>query len=463
MSVVVEDQVTVSPSPDSPGLNVSSVNPASCGLANGSLTVAGTGGVPGYTYSIDGGLTFQASGTFSGLSTGSYTIVVSDVNGCLGSGEAVVGENTDLDVQLNQVHVTCFGANDGQITAQGVAGTGSYSYSLNGGTPNTIGQFTNLGPGSYTIVVTDSDGCVVEGQIQIDEPNELLLTLVNSDDISCFGLADGQIEVTAAGGAGNFAFQLNGGVPQPSPVFSQLIAGNYTVSVTDNNGCSASLNVALSQPNLVEAFINYPNPQYCPIGNANVIQTGPTGGVYSSTPAGLSINSSTGTVNLGNSLSGLYTVNYQYQNANGCVYSTQTVISVLDRPMIDAGADTSICEGQQVQLMANGGVSYSWQGGYANGDFIQPGVGTFYYVVLGTDANGCQALDTVYVTVHPYPQVSFEADPLTGNPPLVVNFENTSDPSLTELTWNFEMEILRCLLINLFLRPILSLENILCW
>lgn len=119
------------------------------------------------------------------------------------------------------------------------------------------------------------------------------------------------------------------------------------------------------------------------------------------------------------------------------MYSTQTVITVLERPLIDAGIDTSICEGQQVQLMASGGVSYSWQGGYANGDFIQPGVGMFYYVVLGTDANGCQALDTVNVTVHPYPQVSFEADPLSGNPPLLVNFENTSDPSLTGLTWNF--------------------------
>jgi large repetitive protein len=434
-TVVVEDEVTVNPPADAPVLELETMTPATCGNSNGSIGVTASGGDPGYEFSIDGGNTFQTSGTFSGLAQGSYVITVVDASGCLSQQTFEVDEDSDLAYTISSTDVSCFGETDGEIIVQGVDGSGTYSYSLNGGTAQSSGTFSGLTEGTYTIDVVDSDGCEVSVTIEIIEPNEINLDLINQINISCFGANDGEIIVIADGGTEPFSYSLNGGPGQTSGDFTNLAAGSYEVNVEDQSGCSSSITVSLTEPTPVPTTIEYTQETYCAIGNANVNQTGVTGGTYSGSPAGIVINANNGTINLEASEPGVYTITYAYDDS-GCSYSVETEIEILPLPTIFAGDDMTICEGESITLAAQGGVSYDWSGGVIDGESFVPGAGTVTYTVLGTDANGCQNTSSVTITVNPTPTVTFTANPTSGMAPLAVEFTNNSSGS-SSFVWDF--------------------------
>jgi len=432
-TIIVQDDVLVTPPADAPVVALDNMVPASCESANGELQVSASGGTPGYLYSIDG-VNFQGSGSFTGLAEGTYTITVEDASGCLGAQTFEVTENSTLDISSTFNNLSCFGENDGSISVSGIAGAGGYLFTLNGGTAQSSGSFTGLSAGTYDIQVIDQDGCIVSAQVVITEPAELTLNLISSQNISCAGETNGAITVEGNGGAAPLSFDLNSGTGQASGGFTDLGAGIYVVTVTDNNGCSVSINVELTEPTPVPTSIEYLSSPYCALGTATIAQSGVSGGVYSST-AGLSINANTGEVNLAASSAGNYTVTYSYTD-NGCPYTAQTVIEIFPIPVIDAGLDTVLCEGTEYVLTAQGGVSYVWDNGITDGVFFTPGVGTVTYTVVGTDANGCQNTSSVTITVNPTPNVVFTATPAGGIAPLDVEFENISTGA-TSFTWNF--------------------------
>jgi large repetitive protein len=432
-TIVVQDDVLVTPPADAPVVALDNMIPATCGGSNGELQVSASGGNPGYQFSIDG-VNFQGAGTFTGLAEGSYTITAEDATGCLGAQTFEVTNSSTLDLNFTFTNVSCFGADDGEITLSGVAGSGGYTYSLNGGAPQGSGVFSGLTSGTYDIQVTDSDGCVESDQVEIIEPIELILDLIDSQNISCFGETDGFITVEGSGGTAPLSFDVNGGVAQASGAFTNLGADNYAVTVTDASGCSVTLNVSLTEPTPVSTSVEYEDSPYCAIGAASILQSGVTGGTYSST-TGLVLNVTTGEIDLANSIPGVYTVTYSY-NDNGCPYTSQTNIEVLALPLIDAGLDTTLCEGEDYVLNGQGGVSYLWDNGITNGVNFAPSLGSVTYTVIGTDANGCQNTSSVTITVNPTPNVEFTATPGGGIAPLEVDFENISTGA-TNYSWNF--------------------------
>jgi gliding motility-associated-like protein len=361
--VVVEDDVLITPSPEAPTLNVTNAIIPSCGLSNGSITVAATGGVPGYQYSINGGTTYQSSGTFTGLPSGTYNILVLDNNGCTGG-------------------------------------------------------------------VT----------VPLIEPDAVQVSIVNQTDASCFGLNDGSIQVAVSGGSAPYNFTINGASNGTNVNFNNLTAGEYTIIVTDGQGCTNQIVTNIFEPVLEPATINYPSSPICSYENGNPVITGVQGGTFSSSPAGLNLitsGSTAGVVTGPGSQPGSYTVTYTYTNTNGCIYQTTAPIVVLPPAVINAGIDASICDFDPYTLSASGGVQYQWQGGFTNGETIYPSAGSNTYIVLGTDANGCQAIDSVTVIVTPYPTISFTQDVTEGYPVLNVNFTNTSSPGASNFNWNF--------------------------
>lgn len=360
--VVVEDEVTINPSPDAPTLNINEALIPTCGNSNGTITVVASGGVPSYQYSIDGGATYQQSGTFSGLASGTYNITVLDNNGCQGG-------------------------------------------------------------------VT----------IPLNEPDAVEISIANQNDVSCFGLSDGNIEVSVTGGTAPFSFTINGISNGNNIIFNNLTANTYNIIVTDANGCTFQISTTIEEPEYLSATISYPSSPICPYENATPVITGVQDGTFSATPNGLSIETTgglAGVVTGSSSTPGTYTVTYNYSNANGCEYQTQANITIHPQPNISAGPSVIICDGDSYTFTATGGVSYVWQGGYSNGQTINPPLGTVTYTVTGTDANGCQAVSTVNVTVSPYPTISFTSDPTEGYPTLNVTFENTSSQGATDFVWN---------------------------
>ncbi|MFH1319395.1 MAG: PKD domain-containing protein, partial [Bacteroidota bacterium] len=128
---------------------------------NGSVTVSGVNGTPGYQYSLDGG-PYQGSGTFPGLSAGSYTVTVMDAKSCTVDVPVTITQPSAVTGSItSQTNVLCNGGSTGSVTVAGANGTPGYQYSLDGGPYLGSGTFSGLSAGSYTVTVRDANGCTV--------------------------------------------------------------------------------------------------------------------------------------------------------------------------------------------------------------------------------------------------------------------------------------------------------------
>jgi hypothetical protein len=216
---------------------------ASCGNADGTLTINASGGTGSLQYSIDNGVSFQTSINFTSLTTGNYTIIIRDVNLCTSSIIATVNNAAAPAIQNTIVtDITCNGADNGIITLNASGGTGVLSYSIDNGVTSQPGStFQNLPPGIYNIIVTDVNGCNATSQVSLIEP--VLLTAVASHTTATCGNNNGSISISAQGGTGLLLYSINGGTStQQSNNFNNLASGLYTIVVTDVNGCSFNLN-----------------------------------------------------------------------------------------------------------------------------------------------------------------------------------------------------------------------------
>ncbi|MEJ7610158.1 MAG: hypothetical protein WKF88_03155 [Ferruginibacter sp.] len=229
--------------------------PASSSTAvNGAITATAAGST-GLTYSINN-ISFQSTGSFTGLGTGSYTVTVKDVNGCTGSAVFIVASATCPAITVTAVTTLTSGptANNGSLTATATGGATPYTYSKDGGvTFQASGSFNNLTAGNYTIVAKDVNGCLgSSGTITVSSAPCPSITLsagiIPSD--KCTN-NNGALTVTAGGSSG-FTYNINGGTFQSSNFFFALGTGNYTLGVKDVNGCvktgTAMVNIAPAGP-----------------------------------------------------------------------------------------------------------------------------------------------------------------------------------------------------------------------
>ena len=223
-------------------------------------------------------MTGAANGIFTGLAAGSYTVKVTDINLCnvitapvTIAAPAAVTATTAITSNYNGSHISCNGSTDGRITVTASGGTGALSYLLNEQPLNITGSlngiFTGLGAGSYTVRVRDLNLCTVNtAAVTIIAPAAVTASAAvtsnyNGSQVSCNGSSDGKITVTASGGTGALSYQLiqiPGNVTGASSgIFTGVPAGNYTVKVTDLNGCNVTtLPVTITNPTAISAPIS---------------------------------------------------------------------------------------------------------------------------------------------------------------------------------------------------------------
>jgi gliding motility-associated-like protein len=212
--------------------------------------VAGSGGSAPYDYSLNGGA-YQTSGSFTGLTAGIYTITVRDA----------LLVTFDISVTItqpvsalggfiaSQTNVLCFGNNTGNVTIAGSGGVSPYLYKMAGGSYQASGLFETLVAGPYTVTIQDANLCTLDVTVNITQPLALLtVNALSSANVSCFGSANGSVNVSGSGGTTPYMFNLNGGAYQASGSFNNLTAANYTISVQDANLCTASITVAITEP-----------------------------------------------------------------------------------------------------------------------------------------------------------------------------------------------------------------------
>ena len=322
-----------------------SVGTSCPGVNNGSITVTPTTGTAPYQYTLGTG-TPQASATFTGLASGSYTIAISDALGCTGSVTETVSQGVVLTSTVTPTQPVCFSINDGVIKIEPTSGTAPYTYTITGATPQSGNTFSNLAPGIYAIGFTDAVGCTGTNSTTLVTNPEIVLSDTKTDP-SCFGSADGSITISTVGGVSPYSYSINGGSYQASNTFSGLGNGSYPISVKDNLGCIKSITVILTQPAKLVGSATSPAPSTC-LGGDGQIDVSATGGTAPYTYSidnGVSYPFQTGTsFNVGTGTYNSITV----KDAHGCLATTSTTVGEIDNMFLFIGNDTTICQGEPV-------------------------------------------------------------------------------------------------------------------
>lgn len=374
------------------------------GLNDGSIVINTSGGVSPIAYSIDAGFTWFPTGSFNNLSAGTYSILVSDVNGCEASASVVLVEPDQILLSNTSVNATC-GSADGSIQVNASGGSGALNYSLNGGTSQNNGSFSNLTAGNYSVVVTDASGCTALLVASVSNTNAPVINSISGTDITCYGANNGSISINASGGTGALSYSIdNGSTLFATGNFNNLFPGVYSISVTDTNGCIATGNITVEEPDQLVVNALAVNTT---CGNINgeilTLVTGGTGIIQYTINNGSSYQL-TGTFT--NLTQGTY--NILVLDSNGCSATTSTAINNIPGPMITALPVTnSTCNNSDdgsLTIQLTGGTG-PFQYSVNNGATFQMinyfgnlNAGTLQIQV--TDANGCIA-DSIAVIMEP--------------------------------------------------------------
>lgn len=209
------------------------VIPTSSCSNDGQIIVYRSGGIPPYTYSLDG-LNYQVSNAFQNLETGNYTVHVKDSKGCDYTHETVVPQGTGISLTYHKSDVSAC-VNDGSFQLIASGGVAPYTYSIDGINFQESHTFDHLAAGTYTVTVKDLRGCT--GSINITLNTTLISInplIVSATDCEA---TDGRIEVYHSGGYGPFTYSLDGNNYQNESVFDNLAAGLYDIYVKDSKTC----------------------------------------------------------------------------------------------------------------------------------------------------------------------------------------------------------------------------------
>ena len=229
--------------------NADVVNATCADTPDGEIYLVAFGGAAPTTleFSVDG-VTYGPSPLM--VTGGTYTVTAQDVNGCIGTmeQEVVVGPDA-IDVNAMSMPEACFGGADGQVSWAPEGGQGMYTYTFEG-EATTETSVSDLAPGTYEVTVTDEDGCSGMASIEVEAGIEIT-TSSTSTDASCFGEEDGEVSVSAEGGAGSFQFSDDGNTYSQDNVFDDLLAGTYNFFVQDENGCVESVEATIGQPEAI--------------------------------------------------------------------------------------------------------------------------------------------------------------------------------------------------------------------
>jgi large repetitive protein len=237
------------------------ITPATCGAANGAITVSASGGTTPYSYTNNGGPS-QTTTVFASLPANTYNVIVTDSRGCTATASGtVVNQSAPIPTILAQTNVNCFAGNTGTILIGGTGGLAPYTYKwvsnpVGSSIPfQTSNSFTNLVAGCYVATIRDVNGCEGTLPFCITEPTQVTYTAVPTS-VTCNGLCDGQITFSAAGGTAPYTYST-GGPAVSSPVASGLCAGVYNTVLSDVNGCISSLQTTITQPAVLTAtYVN---------------------------------------------------------------------------------------------------------------------------------------------------------------------------------------------------------------
>jgi methionine-rich copper-binding protein CopC len=219
------------------------VTNVSCnGGTNGAINLTPTGGVAPYTFLWSPG--GQTTEDRTGLAAGTYTVTITDATGATGTVSATVTQPTALTASTSQTNIACNGGATGVASVSPIGGTSPYTFRWStGATTQTI---TGLAAGSYSVVITDANGCAIGRSFIITEPSALTAT-TSQTNVTTNGGNNGSATITVSGGTPGYTYSWSPNVSTTATA-SNLSAGTYTVTVTDANSCTIARTFTITQP-----------------------------------------------------------------------------------------------------------------------------------------------------------------------------------------------------------------------
>src|SRR4029079_9417509 len=332
------------------------------------------------------------------LAAGSYTIAVTDNNGCIFTAPAVTVGNTGgpTDVVVTPTDASC-GASNGTVTVGAVTGGAApYTYSINGSAFTTTTVYNNLAAGPYTIAVTDNNGCIfTAAPVSVNNTGGPTDVVVTPTDASC-GASNGTVTIGAVtGGAAPYTYSINGSAFTTTTVYNNLAAGPYTIAVTDNNGCTfTAAAVTVNNTGGPTAVVVTPTDASCGASNGTVTVGAVTGGAA---PYTYSINGSafTTTTVYNNLAAGPYTI--AVTDNNGCTFTAAAVtVNNTGGPTAVVVTPTDASCGASNGTVTVGAVTggaapytYSINGSAFTTTTVYNNLAAGPYTIAVTDNNGC--------------------------------------------------------------------------
>lgn len=416
-------------------------NPATCG-GNGSVTVIPN--PPGsYSY-VWNDVNAQTTATAINLSPGSYAVSVVDNNStCSATDGTALGSGTGVQAFIDSsTEVSCFGLCDGVARVRGILGSGTFNYSWSNGSNTAL--LSGLCANTYNVTVTDAaDGCTATANVTINQPTQLLLDTLYKIDATCPTSPDGEALINASGGTGPYQYLWNDAGLQDSAHAVNLVAGSYTPTVIDQNGCTVSLNIVITSPPATITLSYTTTDVNCFGGNDGAIDL-----TITSTNA-YSIQWNTPNADTTEDVSSLPYGYYSVQvvDSTNCAAPGGDSILVNQPPQIVLNATSTniscyAADDGCVNVSASGGVpAYTllWSSGGSSNQVCNLGPGT--YNVTVTDSHNCTADASATVTEPPvlllnpvvsslwcaqFNDASVSVNPSGGTPAYTISWSNAA-------------------------------------
>ena len=387
---------------------------------SGEIEVNPTGGQAPFEFEWTGPNNFTATGNnISNIEQGEYSLTMTDDENCYREFTFTINEPTQVVAASNATPASCFDVNNGSISTIHFGGTGTTTASLLNSNLNLISNndLTNgLSQGSYYAFALDAQGCSSDTSIVIiDSPSQIQIDLLQSENAKCFGSNDGNIIIDISGGTppySNFNWVGPNGYSSSSQNVTQLLAGNYSIELNDNNNCSKTEDFIISQPD--EIIINEGTIGYvkCTGTNTGSISTDITGGTlpyqnFSWTgPNGYSSS----TQNIDSLFQGNYFISME--DNNGCISDSVFTVFEPDSILQFNYSTTRACSIEEIgtaTIEITGGVPpyfVDWFGADPN---ALPFGNTFVEV---SDVANCIVTDSIKVGLFDSPIANFYIDTL---------------------------------------------------
>lgn len=386
-------------------LAIASVSPIppSCGNSDGGIQITVTNGTGNYSYNWTGGAT---GATLSNIGAGTYNVTVTDngqANCTVDTTILLTNPNAPVINNIAIVNETCPGTADGTATVNASGGAGSFQFLWSNS--QTAGTATGLTSGNYSVTVTDAADCQTIGTVTVGA--DFCCTLTTSANVTPGSCNQANASITVnieTAGTSPYTYSIDGVNFQSSNIFTALAAGNYTITTRDDSGCEHMVTATvLPSSNVLNAFIES-NPVSC-AGDSNASATVyPNGGASPFTYVWNTGATSSGIINLP---AGIYSVSVS--DAVGCSGTASVMLNDPAPVSVELGNNIVICENQGVPMDTIGTyASYLWSNGETSRS-INPRFSGVYSLTV-TDANGCAAIDSIYITVHSTPNVNLGDD-----------------------------------------------------